>query len=168
MTTTKTFKPGQKIQYELPYADREWTAQIADTMGSLDVASGECGDTRSMLVGVDQLGSRVRRLENGCFQDCSRLRSANVPPTVKEIGGRCFAGCKSLTDVQIANNGLTSVGAQVFDGCGARSLTLPSTLSSASMLDAEALAGSNLTSLTLLGIDSSQLTSSADPEPDGG
>jgi hypothetical protein len=166
MTINRTFKQGQKIQQELPYADREWTAQIADTVGSLGVASGECGDTKSMLTGVDRLGSRVRRLENGCFQDCSRLRSASVPPTVKELGGRCFAGCEQLAEVQIAARGLTSVGGRAFDGCGARSLTLPATLSSASMIDAEALAGSNLTSLTLLGIDSSQLTSSVDPGPE--
>ncbi|EDR22115.1 hypothetical protein EDI_280280 [Entamoeba dispar SAW760] len=38
--------------------------------------------------------SSIRKIGDGCFKECSSLKSIDTPTPVKCIGNECFSGCK--------------------------------------------------------------------------
>ena len=63
------------------------------------------------------------KLGNGCFSGCGFV-SLEIPATVTEIGGTCFANCTSLTSVTYHGHGPAYK--DVFEGCDAlTSVTVP-------------------------------------------
>jgi hypothetical protein len=70
-----------------------------------------CGSLTNVTI-----GNGVTSIEEGTFFYCSRLRSVTIPDSVTNIGIAAFAA-SGLTDVKFGS-GVTSIGAQAFDGCG--------------------------------------------------
>ena len=89
---------------------------------------------------------------------------------MKSINERCFNGCTGIRTVSYdiyetctaSTAGkipsLDHIGNYAFAQCtGMRSVTLPESINNVSQIDSLAFAGSNLTSVTFLGMTSSQL-----------
>lgn len=74
-------------------------------------------------------GLPVRKINEGAFIACQKLRSVRVPSTVREIGARAFAECWGLTNVTF-ESGVATVGASAFSNCvSLASITFPKSLS---------------------------------------
>jgi hypothetical protein len=66
---------------------------------SVEVIGEECFSPCKFLIGVlFGEGSRLRRLEKGCFMSAGLTRVV-IPASVEVIGEECFAGCESLGEV---------------------------------------------------------------------
>lgn len=167
--TVKTFAAGQAIQFDLPASSRTWVVQVSNNVKSVQVAGGD-GDTGSQLRDVPAFGDELSCLGEKCFTQCDRLGRVYLSPQIRRIDRQCFEGCAGLsavsygayeTTVADADEApaLEHVGARAFADCGnVRALVLPESISSLDQLDPEALAGSNVASLTLLGITAKQLS----------
>ena len=70
----------------------------------------------------------LRRLEDGCFSDCTQLTSLTLPSTLQYIGPRAFAGCTALESVTLPS-GLQIIDTLAFARCTAlRSVDIPATV----------------------------------------
>ena len=70
-------------------------------------------------------------IEFGCFYECYGLKSVKIPNTLKELGDDVFLDCKNLTDITIPD-GVTTIGAFCFSGCGISTITVPDSVTSIS------------------------------------
>ena len=59
---------------------------------------------------------KVTSLGNGCFENCSSLKSITIPSSVTSLGASCFLNCSSLTSVTIPSS-VTSLGERCFKFC---------------------------------------------------
>jgi len=67
-------------------------------------------------------------IEACAFADCKRLRLANIPSTVVEIGPWAFDGCFKLDGI-ILSEGLQRLGDNAFAGCNSlKTIKIPSTI----------------------------------------
>lgn len=113
---------------------------------------------------------RITSLENGCFNDCSYLKSISLPDGITSLGKNCFKFCDNLTSISLPEgltslgdncfaycyeltsislpDGITSLGNECFSGCSSlKSISLPDGLTS---LGYECFRGcSNLTNISL-------------------
>lgn len=113
---------------------------------------------------------RITSLENGCFNDCSYLKSISLPDGITSLGKNCFYSCDNLTSISLPEgltslgdncfaycyeltsislpDGITSLGTECFSGCSSlKSISLPDGLTS---LGYECFRGcSNLTNISL-------------------
>ena len=113
---------------------------------------------------------RITSLENGCFNDCSYLKSISLPDGITSLGKNCFYSCDNLTSISLPEgltslgdncfaycyeltsislpDGITSLGNECFSGCSSlKSISLPDGLTS---LGYECFRGcSNLTNISL-------------------
>lgn len=73
---------------------------------------------------------RITSLENGCFSDCSYLKSISLPNGITSLGEKCFYKCNSLTSISLPE-GLTSLGNECFTCCyELTSISLPDGITS--------------------------------------
>ena len=71
-------------------------------------------------------GTQLIDIQEKAFQNCSTLRTLEVPDSVRTIGKFAFAACDSLTTVRISeNSNLTTMGAFAFSQTGISELYLP-------------------------------------------
>lgn len=70
----------------------------------------------------------VTSIGDNAFRDCNRLKSIEIPSSVKSIGHGAFDGCSGLTSVKFGENSqLTSIGVCAFRHCYAlTSIEIPS------------------------------------------
>lgn len=61
---------------------------------------------------------------DGSFNNCTNLRSAQLPTTLKTIGSYTFYGCKKLESVVLPER-LTKLGWNSFSGTGLKEVTVP-------------------------------------------
>lgn len=105
----------------------------------------------------------VERVGTGCFSGCSNLKEACLPPSVKSVGDLAFCGGRNLTCVGFkrfedddrtgfSSYALASVGNGALSGAACVAAVIPSSVNSLSKIGKTFLAGSNVVSLTLLGI----------------
>ena len=87
-------------------------------------SSGLSSDTKKLNVGYNsciekvELGSGVTSLRGRCFQNCSSLKSINIPNSVTSIGDYVFESSygSSLEFISIPNS-VTSIDSNVFSNC---------------------------------------------------
>lgn len=73
---------------------------------------------------------RITSLENGCFNDCSYLKSISLPDGITSLGKNCFYSCDNLTSISLPE-GLTSLGDNCFAYCyELTSISLPDGITS--------------------------------------
>ena len=63
------------------------------------------------------LPNSVRVIGNDAFSDCRYLTSINLPNSVRVIGSNAFSGCPELKSINIPNS-VTVIGGRAFAGCG--------------------------------------------------
>jgi hypothetical protein len=77
------------------------------------------------------------------FAGCTSLTSADI--YTANIYSGTFAGCTNLVDVTL-NDGVTNIGARAFGTTSVEVIDIPSTMET---MDAEALAGANITTINI-------------------
>lgn len=76
-----------------------------------------------------RLEEGLRGIADACFFGCTYLREINFPSTVKQIGLSAFAGCASLTSLDLSRTKIKELPAQTFHAClNIREVLLPDTL----------------------------------------
>ena len=89
-----------------------WVVEISDALRE------ECGTSESFAECVNVLlrDSRVRGVASGLFENEYRLHHVSLPPCVKYVGDRLFAGCLSLEQVDVPD-GIEGIGESAFESC---------------------------------------------------
>lgn len=72
-------------------------------------------------------GSIINKIGDNVFQNCSSLRSINLPDTVQEIGEYAFNQCYMLHSFTIPSS-VSVISDSAFKKCGLRDITIPSTV----------------------------------------
>lgn len=83
---------------------------------------------------------------SGMFDGCVALEFANLPPNIRSIGRRAYAGCAKLARLRGAERGITRIGEEAFAGCAKLefdgiALDELKTLGASAFMDCEALRG---------------------------
>ncbi len=142
-----------KLSYIGSYAFSGCGLKDLDFSGSdlhivCDGAFSHCNSLRSVSFGDKSFkgSSDGAVIINSLFEDCSNLKSVIMPnPALEELGENFFAGCGSLSEVELPQN-LKSISRSAFKGAGLQSITLPETLRS---IGEEAFADSGLRSVRI-------------------
>ena len=92
--------------------------------------------TITLPANITSMGTQV-------FASCTSLTSADI--YTANIYSGTFAGCSNLVDVTL-NDGVTNIGASAFGTTGVTIIDIPSTMET---MDAEALAGANITTINI-------------------
>jgi len=50
------------------------------------------------LINVELCEGRLEHIDRGAFENCTSLKSINIPSSVKVIGKEAFSGCSQLRD----------------------------------------------------------------------
>jgi hypothetical protein len=81
-----------------------------------------------------QSGRRVLTLGSAAFSRCSSLQSICIPSSIETISTKCFAGCKSLSNVTFESGcKVRSLDESAFAGCSSlRSIQIPSSVTTIS------------------------------------
>lgn len=145
--------------------------QVSNNVKSARIAGGTAQDNAALRIqDAAAFGDQLSCLDVECFKNCGELQQLYMPPNIRRIDDRCFEGCAKLRTVSYNAYDKTAadedgapaleyVGSRAFAGCGnVQQLVLPESISSLDQLDPQALAGSSITSLTLLGLTAKQLT----------
>ena len=122
---------GGNVKYTL---DKDGTLTISGSgsMYGYAAVSGTSAPWRSHRSSVKKLvvKSGVKSIGAEAFQDCTALKSAELPGSLDSIGNSAFKNCSSLTSVSIPS-GVRSIGNSAFSSCKALgSISLPSSLDS--------------------------------------
>ena len=67
-------------------------------------------------------------LPEGMFQTCTSLKKVTLSSTTTTIGKSAFNGCTSLTSFPFQDNHIVEISESAFQGCGFKTLTLPTSL----------------------------------------
>lgn len=95
---------------------------------------------------TSEVTTQVECLRSGCFAGCSSLTSIELPSSMIEIGDRAFSGCSSL--VSVTGGTLWQLGTYAFSDCSSlRELTLSNNAKTSAFIGNNALL--NCTALTL-------------------
>ena len=94
-----------------------------------DISSGEAwSDYASQILQI-VIQNGVTSIGTGAFQGSAAI-GAEIPASVKTIGGSAFRNCSDLASVKISE-GVESIGENAFRGCGKlESITLPASVGS--------------------------------------
>ena len=116
---------------------------LADGMTSIEIrAFDECSSLKSI-----NLPEGVKSIRGYAFSNCTSLKSISLPDELTSIGNSAFYGCKALASITLPNE-LTSIGNDAFNGCRAlTNISLPDGLTSIG--EATFYNCSNLTSISL-------------------
>ena len=171
MKVIRTYTRGKDVSYQFPSTNKRWTVQFANNIRSISLVGQNNSDsTADQIQEIQALGTNLTCLNDYCFNNAVGLNDVYLSPQIKSINERCFKGCTGIRTVSYdiyetctANMtekipSLDHIGNYAFAQCtGMRSMTLPESINNVSQIDSLAFAGSNLTSVTFLGITSSQL-----------
>ena len=114
----------------IAFADENIKAQLVslfdtDADGELSYAEADAVTSLSGVFGSDksftsfdefQYFTSVRSIENGLFQNWTKLVSIQLPESINKIGNNAFNGCSSLKNVKLGNL-LKTIGTSSFQGC---------------------------------------------------
>jgi hypothetical protein len=75
--------------------------------------------------GIDR---RIVKIADDAFSGNLSLKSVTIPATTIEIGARAFSGCKNLSEVELYDTILETIGENAFLNTSVYSYKLPSTL----------------------------------------
>lgn len=169
MKVIRTYQKGADVSYRFPSTNKQWSVQLAGNVKSIAfVGSGNDGDTSSQLREMLTTHPNLTCLDNYCFDQASDIDGVMLSPCIKSINEGCFNKCSGVKAVSYRAYEehaagteapqLNYIGGYAFSQCeGLQSLTLPESINNVSQLDSLAFAGASLTSVTFLGITSSQL-----------
>lgn len=120
-----TIKTGlKKLSYQAFWKCTSLESVNLGNVTDLDyLAFSYCSSLKEIRIpkGVTVIG-------NGSFGECSALKKAVLPSTVKEIAYQSFLNCSSLSEINFPK-GLTHIYRYAFYGCKSlKSVTLPSTI----------------------------------------
>ena len=98
-------------------------------------------------INYNEIIYNVTGLGSSAFAGCSSLTSIEIPNSVTSIGNYAFRGCTGLTNIEIPNS-VTSIGESAISGCtGLTSIEIPNSVTS---IGESAFAGcSSLTSIEI-------------------
>lgn len=111
-----------------------WTDENGTTWLYSDHGDGVCSicaaevAAESLAVPSAVDGLRVEALASGAFEHLEDVREVRIPSSVRRIGRRAFAYCRSLERVALSE-GLERIGPCAFMGTGLRSVVLPPSVS---------------------------------------
>ncbi len=130
-TVIASGKCGGNVRFTL---DKDGTLTItgSGSMYGYAAVSGTSAPWSSHRSSIKKLvvKSGVGSIGAEAFQDCTALKSAELPGSLDSIGNSAFKNCSSLTSVSIPS-GVRSIGNSAFSSCKALgSISLPSSLDS--------------------------------------
>ena len=74
-------------------------------------------DTKGVITIPSEIeGSKVIRISNSAFYQCSEITQINIPSSVETIDGNAFKGCTSLTSASLGG-GVKKLDYSAFEGC---------------------------------------------------
>ncbi|MCM1309036.1 MAG: leucine-rich repeat domain-containing protein [Butyrivibrio sp.] len=117
--------PIREIQAEetTENTDGDWEYRILED-GTAEIVR-YIGSETNLEIPRTFNGSKVTKIGEGAFLECSSLESVNIPESVTEIGVAAFNGCELLSKVNIPK-GITRINMSVFDGCKSlKNITIP-------------------------------------------
>ena len=94
------------------YVDKE--EKIASVISNYPKYSGDIIIPATII--FEDVTCDVISIGNQAFNDCSSLKSINIPNSVTSIGNQAFYDCSSLTSINIPNS-VTSIGYSAFYNC---------------------------------------------------
>ena len=102
--------------------------KLGDTNGTyiipksvVDIYHGISADSIKI---IDLSNTTLTKLEERAFEYCKNLRLIKLPETIKEIGFRAFAECKSLIEIENFEK-IEVLEPNVFIGSGINQITIP-------------------------------------------
>ena len=105
---------------------------IGGTINDADMSALSTFIKSNSITDVVILADGVTSIGESAFNDCSSLKSINLPEGVTSIGESAFYGCISLTNISLPD-GVTSIGDNAFAQCALISIILPEKLTSIGM-----------------------------------
>ena len=94
-------------------------------------AFGECSSLSEIILdnGVTgRLPESLQTIEACAFQDCTALKTLEIPDTVTRLGADVFRDCTSLTDITLPS-GLKDISPELLKGCRSlKSVLIPDTV----------------------------------------
>ncbi|MDE5810790.1 MAG: leucine-rich repeat domain-containing protein, partial [Muribaculaceae bacterium] len=73
------------------------------------------------------IGDQCTQIPSNSFYSCSKIKTLDIPASVKTIGDGAFRGCSALASVNLSE-GLDTIGSYAFYGCSFPEITIPSTV----------------------------------------
>ena len=70
----------------------------------------------SLVIPAEYNGSKVVKIADNAFDNCTKLTSVTIPEGVKTIGESAFEGCKLLSEINLPES-LTTISSYAFFGC---------------------------------------------------
>ena len=105
------------------------TLTISGNGAMPDISSGEAWSAYASQILQIVIQNGVTSIGTGAFQGSAAI-GAEIPASVKTIGGSAFRNCSNLASVKIPE-GVESIGDNAFRGCGQlRSITIPASVGS--------------------------------------
>ena len=87
------------------------------------------GDAKALTIPAELDGHSVRQIGGRAFTACFSLTSVTLPEGLTAIGEEAFQRCESLTAIALPE-GLTAIGDNAFFSCGLTCIALPDSLTS--------------------------------------
>lgn len=171
MKIIKTYLKGKPISYKFPSTDKKWTVQFSKNITGISfVGQNNSSNISEQILEIYKFNTNLSALNNYCFNNCNNLNQIQLSPYIQKINEYCFNNCKNIENISFdiydsylpttTENipKLNTIENNAFVNCKElKSLILPESISSISQIDENAFNGSNLTSITFLGITSEQL-----------
>lgn len=105
------------------------TLTISGNGAMPDISSGEAWSAYASQILQIVIQNGVTSIGTGAFQGSAAI-GAEIPASVKTIGGSAFRNCSNLASVKISE-GVESIGENAFRGCGQlQSITIPASVGS--------------------------------------
>lgn len=113
-TRKVTDKETQKTIISFINLDKDFEGQFVVPDGIEIIAKGAFAECRDLT--TVKLPSTLKKINEGAFSSCSKLKSIVVPRSVVSIAKRAFANCSELTTVKLPSS-LKEIGEEAFEGC---------------------------------------------------
>lgn len=117
------------------------------TPNKIDVfGAGIVSNTYESGKGVIKFDGDVTSIGLAAFNDCSTLKTIDLPSTATTLGGYPFQSCSNLESISLPE-GITTLPTAMFNNCGKlASVLLPSSLTK---IEEAAFSGTSITSITI-------------------
>ncbi|GAB1220196.1 hypothetical protein ENUP19_0049G0004 [Entamoeba nuttalli] len=98
-----------------------------ETPENLEIINGKKIEKRDINEFI--IPTTITKLGDGCFKECSTLKSINIPTSVSKIGDYCFYECSTLTTIDIPTS-ISKIGNYCFYGCSLTLIEIPTSITS--------------------------------------
>ncbi|MBQ1507657.1 MAG: leucine-rich repeat domain-containing protein [Ruminococcus sp.] len=143
-STTKTVQPGYEVPTTVPDLKDDQFGYFILSNNELMITRYD-GDSQDVKIPETFNNYTVSVIGNSVFQQ-KKLKSVEIPDTIKEIQDYCFASNPDLKTVKMSNS-VKTLGADAFFNCPAlESIELPETIESVGVY---AFTGTGMTSVTI-------------------